>query len=127
MPVLNVDITKKQKCRLRNGHNVRLKQGKGVCLIVEPRKYNHVIRTFARRKGAQIRLDPSEILANYRKLDIPQEQPVEMEGEGLFDDLKKGAKRFAKRKVKEGAIFIVFQKLKTFKNSDDFATIVSML
>ena len=102
MPLLEVDVSKKQMSRLRNGHSVRVKQGKGVCLIVDPSKFNTTTRAFGKRKGAQIRLDPQEILANYKKLDLPNNEPVEMEGKGLFDDLKKVAKKTAKKKVREG-------------------------
>ena len=40
MPLLEVDVSKKQMSRLRNGHSVRVKKGKGVCLIVDPTNFN---------------------------------------------------------------------------------------
>ena len=83
MPVIKVDVSKKQMARLRNGHAVRVKKpikGSGVCLIVDPARFNTVTRAFGKRKGAQIKLEPREILANYRKMDLPNETPVEMEG-----------------------------------------------
>ena len=61
MPLVKVDVSKKQLSRLRNGHPVRVKkpmEGKGFCLIVDPQKLNTVTRAFGRRKGAQIRLQP---------------------------------------------------------------------
>jgi hypothetical protein len=102
MPLLEVDVSKKQRPRLRNGHSVRVKQGKGVCLIVDPTHFNTTTRAFGRRKGAQIKLNPQEILANYKKLDLPNNEPVQMEGEGLFDDLKNVAKKEVKKKVRQG-------------------------
>ena len=64
--------------------------------------FNTTTRAFGKRKGAQIKLNPQEILANYKKLDLESNKPVEIKGEGLFDDLKKVAKKAVKKKVKEG-------------------------
>ena len=104
MPVLKVDISDKQRSRLRNGHKVRVKSGGKICLIVDASKYNLASRAFGKRKGIQLKLDPREILANHKKLDLPDmsSPPKEdiMEGEGLFDDLKKGAKKFVKKGAK---------------------------
>ena len=100
MPLVKVDVSKKQLSRLRNGHSVRVKsskktmEGKGFCLIVDPQKLNTVTvtRAFGKRKGAQIKirtiLEPREILANHQQLDIPTDEPVKikMEGKGIFDD-----------------------------------------
>ena len=61
MPLLEVDVSKKQRSRLRNGHSVRVKSGKGICLIVDPFHFNTTTRAFGKRKGAQIKLNPRPI------------------------------------------------------------------
>lgn len=105
MPVIEVDVSKKQMSRLRNGHSVRVKKpmmkGKGVCLIVDPMRFDTVSRSFAKNKGAQVKLEPREILANYKKMDLPDDAPVEMKGSGIFDDLKKGGKKLLKKVGRE--------------------------
>ena len=65
-------------------------------------KLNTVTRAFGKRKGAQIKLEPREILANHQQLDIPTDEPVKMEGKGIFDDLKRKGKKMVKKSVREG-------------------------
>ncbi len=78
--IVEVGASKKQLSKLRNGHRVRIKpvmEGQGVCLIVNPEKYNQITRTFSRSKGLDISLSPEELLAN-------QSASSEMEGKGIF-------------------------------------------
>lgn len=92
MKIVRFDASKKQLSKLRNGHKVRIKpaiSGKGVCMIVDAGKYDTISRSFGRGKGVELALSPEEILAN-------QQARGQMEGEGIFDDLKKGAKAVGK-------------------------------
>ena len=79
MEQVRIQISPKQKSKLRNGHKVRIKkpiEGEGLNLIVMPQNFSLITRAFTRNKGAEIVLSPEEILAN--KEQIP------MEGEGIF-------------------------------------------
>jgi len=82
----------KQLSKLRNGHRVRIKprmSGKGYCMIVDPTHYSSISRSFGRGKGVELSLSPEEILQNQQAIGS-------MEGEGIFDDLKKGVKAVGK-------------------------------
>jgi hypothetical protein len=72
--------------KLRNGGKVRISKGEGLCLIVKPEKYDSVTKTFGKGKAYTIELTPEEILAN-------QNPPEEMEGQGLFSNIKKGFRK----------------------------------
>jgi hypothetical protein len=63
-------------------------EGSGVCLVIDPSKYRDVSKTFAKGKGKMVQLSPEEIMANR-----------EIEGEGIFDTIKKGLKTIAKSKI----------------------------
>ena len=80
MEQVEIQISPKQKSKLRNGHKVRIKkpkmEGEGLNLIVSPMNFSLITRAFTRNKGAEVILSPEEILAN--KEQIP------MEGEGIF-------------------------------------------
>ncbi len=92
MKVIRFDASKKQLSRLRNGHRVRIKpaiSGKGLCMIVDAGNYNIATRSFGRGKGVELALSPEEILAN-------SQARGQMEGDGIFDDIKKGAKAVGK-------------------------------
>jgi hypothetical protein len=92
MKIIRFDASKKQLSRLRNGHKVRIKpaiSGKGFCMIVDAGNYNIATRSFGRGKGVELALSPEEILAN-------QQERGQMEGDGIFDDIKKGAKAVGK-------------------------------
>ena len=48
------------------------------------------------------KIKPIRILSNYKKLDLPNNGPVEIKGGGLFDDFKKASKKAVKKKVRQG-------------------------
>lgn len=81
MQSINVKMSPKQMSRIRNGHKIRVKapeiEGEGVCLIVKPETYDIVTRTFSRKKGTDISLDPDEIMVNKQNTE-------QMEGKGIF-------------------------------------------
>lgn len=96
MELVEIQISPKQMSKLRNGHKVRVKkpvEGGGVNLIVNPKNYSAITRSFLRNKGSDIILSPEEILAN-------KEQGQEMEGEGIFG--KKFDRRVEKTLGKRG-------------------------
>ena len=113
MPILMISASKKQKQKLRNGHKVRVKKGKGICMIVKPESFNLAMRSFGKNKGVEIRLDPQEILANRERTDFdmspealnklkskPEETSV-VEGKGIFDDISKKVGRQARKQGKK--------------------------
>lgn len=81
MQSINVKMSPKQISRIRNGHKVRVKapemEGEGVSLIVKPETYDIVTRTFSRKKGLDISLDPEEIMVNKQNTE-------QIEGQGIF-------------------------------------------
>jgi len=91
MERVRIQASPKQLSRLRNGHRVSVKpamEGCGVNLIIDPSKYRDISKTFAKGKGKMVQLSPEEIMANR-----------EIEGEGIFDTIKKGLKSIAKSKI----------------------------
>jgi hypothetical protein len=108
MHLISIHASPKQASKLRNGHGVRIKRGKGFNLIVHPMTYGLVSRAFAKDKGIQVQLSPEEIQMNKdfathspQEFEAThgtlhkQEQPMtseeheEMKGSGIFDRLKK--------------------------------------
>ena len=71
--------------KLRKGQKVRIMSGSGMNLIVSAGKYNPVTKSFGKGKAFTIELTPEEIQANMN----PPTETGEMEGQGLFDSLKK--------------------------------------
>jgi hypothetical protein len=97
MRELEIDISPKQKMRLRRGEKVRVKpamEGEGCNVLMNPETYDIVTRSFGRGKAKEIMLSLDEIEANR---DV-----VDMEGSGLFDSIKRGVSKGAKS-VKKGA------------------------
>ena len=91
METVRIQASPKQLSRLRNGHRVSVKpamEGCGVCLVIDPSQYREMSRTFSKGKGKMVQLSPEEIMANR-----------EIEGEGIFSTLAKGAKSLAKSKI----------------------------
>jgi hypothetical protein len=88
MHIITISASPKQLSKLRNGHRVRIKKGKGFNLIVHPENYRLVSRAFGRNKGIEVQLSPEEIEAN-RSLPpeahakLRETQP-EIAGEGIF-------------------------------------------
>ena len=64
MKAIGVDASPKQIARLRNGHSVRLKKGKGLILVVHPERYDLMSRTFQRGKAKEVALTAEELMAN---------------------------------------------------------------
>lgn len=96
--VIEIGASPKQLSKLRNGRKVRIRpvmEGKGICLMVSPEKYDIITRTFSRNKGLEISLSPEEIVAN-------QSASGEMEGRGIFGKrFDRGLKKaIGKRAVK---------------------------
>jgi hypothetical protein len=64
MHIITLAGSEHQKSRLRNGHKVRVKHGKGFNVIVSPNTYHLVSRSFNKNKGATLQLTPEEIAMN---------------------------------------------------------------
>lgn len=98
--VVTIDASPKQLSKLRNGHSVRIKKGKGFNLIVHPETYHLVSKAFSKNKGVEIALSPEEVEANRslspeQHLELKESQP-EMAGQGIF------GKKFDKALKKAG-------------------------
>jgi len=92
MKVVEIGVSPKQMSKLRNGHNVRVKramEGQGICMIVNPSKYDIITRAFSRGKGVEVSLSPEEIMTNLNA--SPQ-----MEGRGVFG---KKVDKFVEKKI----------------------------
>ena len=88
MREIELDLSPKQKLRLRKGAKVRVKpsmEGMGCMVLMNPQSYDIVTRSFSRGKAKEIILSLDEIEAN-------RSARVEglIEGQGLFDSIKKG-------------------------------------
>lgn len=77
MHILPVDLSEKQRSRLRNGHPVRVKHGTGFNVIVSPQTYNVAQRAFAKGKASTVTLTPEEIGVNK---NLTPEQHAEYAG-----------------------------------------------
>jgi hypothetical protein len=64
MHLISLAGSERQKSKLRNGHKVRVKHGKGFNVIVNPSTYHLVTRAFNKNKGVQMQLSPEEIAMN---------------------------------------------------------------
>jgi hypothetical protein len=78
--------------KLRKGGRVRIISGSGMNLIVSADRYNPIAKSFNKGKAYTIELTPAEIEANMN----PPDEMGEMEGKGLFDDIKKGFQKVGK-------------------------------
>ena len=65
--------------KMKRGHKVRVMDGEGMNLIVDPLKYNQMTKSFSRGSGVHISLSPEEIHHNH--------------AEGIFSSLKMRLKR----------------------------------
>lgn len=77
MHILPVDLSEKQRSRLRNGHPVRVKHGTGFNVIVNPQTYNIAQRAFSKGKASTVTLTPEEIGINK---NLTPEQHTEYAG-----------------------------------------------
>ena len=75
-------------------------KGSGVCLIVDPMKFDTATRAFSRDSGILLRLEPKEILANFQKMNLPDDKPVDTQNKGLFDNNKPRNKPINKPQLK---------------------------
>lgn len=64
MHIVGLDISERQKSKLRNGHKVRVKRGEGCNVIVNPSTFNLLNKSFGKAKGAEIALSPEEVELN---------------------------------------------------------------
>jgi hypothetical protein len=64
MHIITLAGSEHQKSRLRNGHKVRVKHGRGFNVIVSPNTYHLVSRSFNKNKGVTMQLSPEEIAMN---------------------------------------------------------------
>jgi len=101
--IVTIDASPKQLSKLRNGHSVRIKKGKGFNLVVHPENYHLVSRAFAKNKGVEISLSPEEIdmnrsLSPEQHAELRKSQP-EMAGQGIFG--KKFDKLLKKAGIKD--------------------------
>jgi hypothetical protein len=118
MHLISIDASPKQLSKLRNGHKVRVKHGKGVSVIVDPSTYNLVSKAFAKQKGLEIQLSPEMMQAN-RSLSPEQHQQLKevsqphtfhsaTSGMGIYSSLKKAVNHpVAKRLIKKYAPEVV--------------------
>lgn len=93
MHQLEIDASPSQIKKLIKGHRVRVKKGKGLCLVVHPNTYNIASRSFNKGKGTQLQLSQEEIRANSAPApdEDVQEDDYDMEtsGAGIYDDIRK--------------------------------------
>ena len=87
MHLISFDASPRQVSKIRNGHSVRIKKGRGFNLVVNPSTYHLVSRAFTKNKGVQIKLSDEELDAN--KSLSPEQHSELAEGmdKNLFDEL----------------------------------------
>ena len=64
MSSIQIDISPSQMRKIKKGLPVRVKKGTGFNLLVHPKTYNIVSRSFNKGVGSQVRLSPEEIAMN---------------------------------------------------------------
>jgi len=116
MSLVQIDVSHKQLSKLRNGHPVRVKKGRGFNLIVHPERYDIITHTFSRGKALEIALSPEEIVANKEFAMSPESHQHMEEGENgeimgrsIFHKIGKfvrGAVDAGRRVIKIGAPLI---------------------
>jgi hypothetical protein len=85
MHLISFDASPKQLSKLRNGHRVRIKKGKGFNLVVNPGNYNLVSRAFTKNKGVDIQLSEDEL--NLNSSISPEEHDALQPESNLFEHL----------------------------------------
>ena len=111
MKFLKLDLTSPQKLKLRKGLKIRINKknmsGKGIGLLVEPDKFDTILKTFDSDRGMMFELSPDEIDVNENPEMIEDEEVSdEIMGNGLF----KKAKKFGRSKVGKQASRIIKKK-----------------
>jgi hypothetical protein len=82
--------------KMKKGGSTRIHpsmSGEGMSLIVSADRYNNITRAFDKGKAYTVSLTPEEISMNQSP---SPEMSSQMEGKGLFDSIKKGAKKIGK-------------------------------
>jgi hypothetical protein len=115
MKFLKLDLTSPQKLKLRKGMKIRINKkmmnGEGIGLIVEPLKYDAILKSFDSDRGMMFQLTPDEIEVNEEPEMIEDEEvKEEIEGNGLFKKAKKQARRFGRSKAGKQASRIIKRK-----------------
>lgn len=86
MHLISIDASPRQVSKLRNGHSVRVKKGKGVFIVVHPGNYNLVSKAFSKGKGSQIQLSSDEIDANKSLSPELHQEMINNSDENVFDE-----------------------------------------
>lgn len=98
MHIVHVDLSHKQLHKLRKGGKIRIKKGKGFCLVVHPGNYSIITRSFGKNKGVDVALSPEEVSANQQLVNEIEQttegpgetvepenvEPEQIEGKGIF-------------------------------------------
>lgn len=87
MHLISIHASPRQLSKLRNGHNVRIKKGGSVALIVHPNNYDIITRAFRKNKGLEVKLSPEEIAANREMTPEDHAELMEQADINLFDEL----------------------------------------
>ena len=102
MRLIPVEISSRQASKLKKGHPVRIKKGKGFNLIVSPMNYNLATRAFAKNKGVELKLTPEELEAN-KSLSPEQHEQLAKEASDMFGELPfAGQGLFAGGRIRKG-------------------------
>ena len=96
MHLISFDASPRQVSKLRNGHKVRIKKGKGFNLVVSPGTYHLVSRAFKSNKGSEIKLTPEEIEMNKTMSPEQHEEMSETVDTDLFEPRAEGGSIFKK-------------------------------
>jgi hypothetical protein len=84
--IITIHASLPQLRKLRKGHKVRVKKGKGVHVVVDPETFNLVSRSFDKNKGLELKLNDEEIEQN-RRLSPEEHKAIkdrEKTGGGIF-------------------------------------------
>ncbi len=96
MHLISFDASPRQASKLRNGHSVRIKKGKGFNLVVSPGTYHLVSRAFKSNKGSEIKLTPEEIEMNRTMSPEQHEEMADTTDTDLFEPRAEGGSIFKK-------------------------------
>ena len=108
MKVAQLKLSPAQQKRLCNGDKIRLNpkkqkmEGKGLYVLVEPEKYNALTKSFDTNRGFIFQLSDKEleINSNPEMVDDEEVQSALMNGDGLFNYLKRKGKKIVKKAKK---------------------------
>ena len=108
MKVAHLKLSPAQQKKLCKGEKIRLnpkKQkmtGQGLYVLVEPEKYNVMTKAFDTNRGLMFQLSSKEleVNSNPEMVDDQEVQDALMNGDGLFNYLKRKGKKFVKKAEK---------------------------